>query len=78
MALGLPEELTEKVNSFMVCMAGTGSVPARCVALNGKVGERVSCSIYSQRPTPCHSVQVGDEKCNRARGRLGLPPLTTV
>lgn len=78
MARGLPEELTEKVNDFIACMAGTGSVPARCVALDGTVGEKVSCSIYSRRPAPCHSVQAGDEKCNRARERHGLPPLPAV
>lgn len=78
MARGMPEDLTEKVNNFIGCMAGTGSVPSRCIALSGTVGERVSCSIYHQRPAPCHSVQAGDEKCNRARERHDLPPLPVI
>jgi hypothetical protein len=72
---GIPESMTEQVNAVRSCMAGTGGHPVRCVALNGTVGEAVHCTMYEQRPTPCRSVLIGDEKCNRARERYGLPPI---
>jgi len=49
----VPAELTEQVNDQMLCMKGTNTYPARCVALRGEVGKRVSCVIYEQRPTTC-------------------------
>lgn len=44
-----------------------------CAALRGTIGQRVSCSIYHQRPSPCRRVQPGDETCTRVRRNLGLP-----
>jgi Fe-S-cluster containining protein len=72
---GLPESLTEQVNSFRSCMAGTNSLPVRCAALEGEIGSSVRCTVYDQRPSPCRSVMPDDEKCLRARERLGLGPL---
>lgn len=44
----------------------------RCIALRGKLGRRVSCSIYHHRPSPCRKVQPGDEDCRRSRAAHGL------
>lgn len=71
----VPAGLTEPVNGNSCRMRGTGRVPIRCVALKGHVGQRVSCSIYAQRPSPCVDLQPGSEGCERARARHGLPPL---
>ena len=68
--------MTEKVNDFYACMAGTGSAVPHCTALHGVVGERVTCTVYALRPAPCREVEPGDDKCNRARARHGLPKLT--
>lgn len=74
-ALGLPEQLVEQLNPFYACMAGTNDVSPRCQALDGEIGSSVGCSVYAQRPAACHEVLAGDEKCQRARQRHGLPPL---
>ena len=72
---GLPEALIEKVSDHLVSMAGTNQPQPRCHALQGELGSEVTCSVYSARPSPCREVQPGDEKCNRARARHGLPLL---
>ncbi len=74
-ALGLPEALTEQVNAFYSCMAGTSRPAPRCLALQGAVGEQVACAVYAQRPSPCRELQAGDDKCNKARTRHGLAPV---
>lgn len=77
----VPPELTEQINPHLVSMKGTLTSPARCVALDGAIGDCVSCSIYPNRPTPCRELEPWDEhgqpdeKCSRARAAHGLPPL---
>lgn len=44
----------------------------RCLALKGGLGKRVSCGIYHARPSPCRTVQAGDELCLRYREEHGL------
>ena len=44
----------------------------RCLALRGALGRDVSCTIYSDRPSPCRSVQAGDALCKRYRHEHGL------
>jgi Fe-S-cluster containining protein len=44
----------------------------RCLALRGALGKHVSCSIYSDRPTPCRTVQPGDALCLRYRAEHGV------
>ena len=75
MERGLADALTEQVNAHMACMAGTNGQQPRCLALQGEVGKAVTCTSYSQRPSPCREVQPGDEKCTRARARYRLEPL---
>lgn len=62
-------------------MQGTLSRPVRCVALEGKVGSCVRCTIYEERPSPCRELQISwldgapNDLCDRARLAWGLPPL---
>ncbi len=72
---GLPEALYEPLSPVMACMRGTHSKSPRCAALQGEVGQQVACSVYGQRTGPCRDLQPGDEKCQKARARHGLPPL---
>ena len=72
---GLPERLTEPVQRWFACMAGTNQARPRCVALQGDVGGPVACTAYAQRPTPCREVEAGDDKCRQARALHGLVPL---
>ena len=73
---GLPETCIEPVTAHLAGMAGTNRPVPRCCALQGEIGRQVSCLVYTARPSPCRELQPGDEKCNRARARHGLPPLT--
>ncbi len=79
---GVPLALTVPLTATLVRMRGTDAAPPRCVALAGEIGSSVSCTIYEQRPGPCRefapyaSLGVGEDACDRARHRYGLPPLT--
>jgi Fe-S-cluster containining protein len=44
----------------------------RCLALGGRLGGRVRCAIYAQRPSPCRRVQPGSELCLGYRSAHGL------
>jgi Fe-S-cluster containining protein len=44
-----------------------------CEALRGTIGQKVRCSIYHQRPSPCRRVMPGDETCLKTRAAHGLP-----
>lgn len=71
-ALGIPEAMTDKVNDFYSCMKGTNQPKTYCMALGGKIGKQVACQIYPIRPGACHTVNVGDEQCRKARQRHGI------
>jgi hypothetical protein len=75
-APNLPDHLVETINAHYGCLAGTHSAHPRCQALEGEVGSAVRCSVYAARPPACHEVLAGDEKCNSARQRHGLPPIS--
>jgi len=72
----VPPHLVEPVSSLFVALSGTTGKPCRCVALEGRIGDEVACAIYASRPSPCR--EFGDERarCDQARARHGLPPLT--
>jgi Fe-S-cluster containining protein len=72
----LPAELVEKVSPHLACMVGTNQSEPRCRALSGEVGQQVECVVYPSRPSPCREVTSGDERCNTARARHGLPAIT--
>ncbi len=78
----VPTALTEPITPSRSAMRGTNQASPRCVALLGDVGDRVACSIYGRRPTPCGGFLAAWEdgthqpRCDEARARYGLPPLT--
>lgn len=76
--LAIPEHATERVSPLFLCMAGTNSKAPRCDALQGTVGKSVQCGLYAHRPSPCRELQLGDDKCQRARARHGLPPISKM
>jgi Fe-S-cluster containining protein len=71
----LPAALTRPLGRWYACMAGTERPQPRCEALAGAIGGAVACTVYDQRPSPCRELQPGEDKCQRARRRHGLPPL---
>jgi len=44
----------------------------RCAALRGKVGARVSCTIYELRPAGCRRVEPGSKECRGRRRERGI------
>lgn len=77
----VPNAITEQVTPFISCMAGTNRKSPHCTALQGEVGQSVFCSIYRDRPSPCHEFEpsgeagVSNPYCDRARSHYGLLPL---
>lgn len=78
----VPHELTVKLDPHRLAMRGTeGGQAVRCMALEGRIGEEVRCSVYAHRPSPCRELapdgQDGrpNDQCRRARAHYGLPPL---
>lgn len=77
----VPDGLCGALNHSLARMRGTDHASPRCAALVGTVGTQASCGIYEWRPSPCREfglrapLGLGDEACNRARARHGLPPL---
>jgi Fe-S-cluster containining protein len=78
---GVPEEMAIVLTPKLMRMKGTDEASPRCVALTGEIGQRVGCTIYADRPSPCHefnpwaALGIVDDACNRARQRHGLPPI---
>ena len=71
----VPQELTVPITPYRVAMRGTECRPSRCVALQGEVGQAVSCGIYTERPSTCREFDVDDPRCNELRARIGLAPV---
>ena len=46
----------------------------RCSALIGDVGASTLCAIYAVRPEVCRACEPGDDACQMARQKFGLPP----
>ncbi|MBI3523668.1 MAG: YkgJ family cysteine cluster protein [Betaproteobacteria bacterium] len=63
---GIPEEVIDFENGRMLSHGN------RCAALEGRLGERVSCSVYANRPLVCREFQAGSPDCLMVRGALGL------
>ncbi len=49
-----------------------------CVALDGTIGEDVSCRIYENRPKMCHLFEAGSDKCHALRRIYGFEPFLTL
>ncbi|MDK2973120.1 MAG: uncharacterized protein PWP23_2875 [Candidatus Sumerlaeota bacterium] len=76
---GVPSELTERLTPFRAVMRGTKYGTPRCIALDGRVGERVACSIHPRRPQVCRDIMPSywdgvtpSEQCDKARLAHGL------
>lgn len=74
----VPSGLADQINGSICRMRGTDSVPIRCAALTGQVGQRVGCGIYEWRPSPCREFSEGTDACERARRKHGLAPVHEV
>ena len=44
----------------------------RCLALRGRIGRRVSCTIYALRPAGCRRIEPGDARCLQYRRERGV------
>jgi Fe-S-cluster containining protein len=44
----------------------------RCLALRGRIGRRVSCTIYDLRPEGCRKVEPGSARCLQYRRERGV------
>lgn len=71
----VPAGLTFPLTANLVRMRGSDDFPPRCAALEGEIGREVRCTIYAQRPGPCHELEAGSDACNRARKKHGLAAL---
>lgn len=78
----VPSNLTVTVEDHLLAMNGTNQKRVRCVALEGRIGDEVRCSIYERRPSCCRQFRPSYEngernnRCERARSSKGLEPLT--
>jgi hypothetical protein len=78
----VPLALTVDLDALKRCMKGTESKhQPKCVALQGRIGKRATCSIYENRPSPCRNFSASYEdgthrpRCDEARKAHGLEPL---
>lgn len=77
----VPEGLADELTGALCRMRGTDHQPPRCAALTGRVGVDARCAIHPERPSPCREfgarapMGLGDDACDAARRRHGLPPL---
>lgn len=79
----VPAGLFEELTPLHRCMKGTAKKHnPQCAALKGRIGEKVGCSIYAERPSPCRAFTASLEdgrpnpRCDEARKKHGLNPLT--
>ncbi|MGH9948865.1 MAG: YkgJ family cysteine cluster protein, partial [Pyrinomonadaceae bacterium] len=49
----------------------------KCVNLDGKLGERIGCAIYEERPKCCREFDAGSDRCHEFRRIYGLEPQLT-
>jgi len=77
----VPVALTTPYTRTAACMREAPEAPGRCIALEGVVGAQTRCTIYERRPEACREfaplalIGIGDESCDAARRRHGLPSL---
>lgn len=78
----VPADQFEDLDDRFRCMKGTADKHRpRCVALAGRIGRDVRCSIYAHRPSPCRAFTasfsdgVHRSRCDQARRGHGLKPL---
>ncbi|MCM8513791.1 YkgJ family cysteine cluster protein [Acinetobacter bereziniae] len=74
----MPSDYVEPLTAVYSCMQGTNQKQPRCIALDGVVGQQVSCTMYEQRSSSCKEVQAGDGQCAKARQAHNLIPLIDI
>ena len=57
---------------------GNQSKNPRCIALEGSIGEQVSCGMYELRSSSCKEVQIADAQCNKARMAHNMIPFIQI
>lgn len=60
-------EQTDKEEGYWMRMED-----GHCIALEGELGNQVSCSIYNDRPKVCRQFEAGSESCLHLREKAGL------
>jgi Fe-S-cluster containining protein len=73
--IGLPVLVVISDPADRIVMLGTkvnGQGLRVCVALDGKVGKKVTCNIYEDRPDLCRQFTAGSPECHQARRALGI------
>jgi hypothetical protein len=65
---GIPDDLIDVDNGRMQ------SWGHRCAALEGKLGVKVGCSVYANRPLVCREFQAGSADCLMVRRKFGFGP----
>lgn len=76
--IAMPDDYIESLTPVYSCMKGTNQNNPRCIALQGTVGEQVSCGMYEQRSSSCKEVQIADAQCNKARIAHNMIPFVQV
>ena len=77
----VPAALTVQISRMQRAMRGTDSSQPRCCALQGEIGQAVSCTIYSLRASACREFppswenRLHNPRCDAARRAWGLAPL---
>lgn len=69
------DEALDKIPEHLVAadLSGMRCEDQRCMALEGKIGGTVRCTIYEVRPEVCRECQPNDPECLTARSAHGLP-----
>lgn len=49
-----------------------------CTALEGKIGERVGCRVYEDRPRMCRQFEAGSDRCHAVRRAYGIEPFLSL
>ena len=76
--LNMPADYVEPLTPVYSCMKGTNQKNPRCIALQGTVGEQVSCGMYEARSSSCKEVQIADAQCNKARMAHNMLPFVEI
>jgi Fe-S-cluster containining protein len=69
------DEALDRIPSKFVAesLSGMRCEEDRCAALVGRIGVETSCAIYADRPDVCRACLPGDDACQMAREKHGLP-----
>lgn len=79
---GVPADLIERFGEYVAAMRMGAAPEHRCIALEGTIGQAVTCTIYERRGSACRefSPLTGEGRrnlnCDAARRTFGLPPLS--